>query len=239
MTMRRDSGKASATPHSGASGPDPRAEPRRVRRDGDAARAACGRGSPGKLSLRAAPASSERASERPRGKYTAVKRPTSQPARARRPAPAAGGVAGDEQRPRRRARPRRAPRRTPRSARARYGSPPCSTVVQHLGALLSPRIELVRREAVAPRLHRLVLLAVEPVRAPELVVRLDQVRARARASSGRRSARPRTCRARGTPARDRSARTASPCGRCRGGSRATDARSPRRRCASSGRCSRR
>ena len=47
---------------------------------------------------------------------------------------------------------------------------------QHLRAALAPRIELVRR-ARLPRLDRLVALAVEPVRAPELVVRLDQIRA--------------------------------------------------------------
>src|SRR3954467_5216980 len=48
--------------------------------------------------------------------------------------------------------------------------------LQHLGATLSPRVELVRREPVAPRLHRFLALAVEPVGAPELVVRFDQVR---------------------------------------------------------------
>src|SRR3972149_6132630 len=54
--------------------------------------------------------------------------------------------------------------------------PPRLHPLQPLRAALSPWVELVGREPLAPRVHRLVALLVEPVRAPQLVVRLQQVR---------------------------------------------------------------
>src|SRR5207245_8216310 len=47
---------------------------------------------------------------------------------------------------------------------------------QRVLTLLPPGIELVRLEAVFPGSLRLVLVAAEPVGAPQLVIRLDQVR---------------------------------------------------------------
>src|SRR6185437_5034637 len=47
---------------------------------------------------------------------------------------------------------------------------------QRVLTLLAPGIELVRLEALLPRALRLLLVAAEPVGAPHLVVRLDQVR---------------------------------------------------------------
>src|SRR5262245_60126674 len=48
--------------------------------------------------------------------------------------------------------------------------------LQHFLALLAPGIELVGLETVLPRGLGLVLIATEPVRAPQLVIRLDQIR---------------------------------------------------------------
>src|SRR3954470_15621675 len=48
---------------------------------------------------------------------------------------------------------------------------------QDLGAPFPPRIELVGGVTSLPRLERLVALAIEPIGAPKLVIRLDQVRA--------------------------------------------------------------
>jgi hypothetical protein len=66
MTTRRDSGKATAAPHSGASGPT---HARKWATSGASAmRTRCrGRGSQGKLSFRAAEATRERASASSRG----------------------------------------------------------------------------------------------------------------------------------------------------------------------------
>src|SRR5262245_57605405 len=48
--------------------------------------------------------------------------------------------------------------------------------LEGLAALLAPRIELVGFEPGVPRLLRALLVAPEPARAPELVVRLDEIR---------------------------------------------------------------
>src|SRR5262245_58633379 len=47
--------------------------------------------------------------------------------------------------------------------------------LQHFLTLLAPGIELVGLETVLPRGPGLVLIAAEPLRAPQLVIRLDQV----------------------------------------------------------------
>src|SRR6266480_1565311 len=58
------------------------------------------------------------------------------------------------------------------------GGPLCSSsqTRPRCAAALAPGIELVRLEAVFPRSFRLVLIAGEPIGAPQLVIRLDQVR---------------------------------------------------------------
>src|SRR5262249_28797832 len=48
--------------------------------------------------------------------------------------------------------------------------------LHHFRAAFSPRVELVRRESRLPRLDSFVSLAVEPIRAAELVVGFDEVR---------------------------------------------------------------
>src|SRR5688500_8799055 len=49
-------------------------------------------------------------------------------------------------------------------------------VLEHLSAALPPWIELVRAMPIAPRIHRRLLLPIEPERAAELEVRLDEIR---------------------------------------------------------------
>src|SRR5204863_5171508 len=51
-----------------------------------------------------------------------------------------------------------------------------SDKLQHFLTLPAPGIELVGLESILPRAFGLVLIAGVPVRAPQLVIRLDQVR---------------------------------------------------------------
>src|SRR5262245_53029463 len=64
-----------------------------------------------------------------------------------------------------------------RSALVSRWLPALSDEFQHLLTLLAPGIELVRLEAVLPNGLGCVLFAREPVRTPELVIGLDQIRA--------------------------------------------------------------
>src|SRR5262249_18197221 len=64
--------------------------------------------------------------------------------------------------------------RAPLGARARGGTAGLDRL-EHLAAPLPPWIELVGGEPIAPRLLRVLLLVVEPERAPELVVGLDEI----------------------------------------------------------------
>src|SRR5437763_12151165 len=79
-------------------------------------------------------------------------------------------------RARRRALQRRRTRPVSRVPRPALGLAALLHRRQYLGAALSPWIELVRREAALPRLQCLVALTVEPERASQLEVCLDQPR---------------------------------------------------------------
>src|SRR5665213_2981140 len=152
-----------AAPQSGAPAP---VHSRKRRASGAIATSTCslGRGRPGKLSLRCASSSSVRASGRSEGKATRVNRP-----RSRRSAPAdcAGArvAASSTNSVASTSRARRFVRE-PRPIRRASTSPRSAC----------PRIELVGREPVTPHLLRLFALAIEPERAAQLVVRLDEIR---------------------------------------------------------------